>query len=343
MTEIQPSTPRAVAARALVDRLQARFAEALRGVVDVDGSLQAFRPISWLRDGGVHGGGVRVSAGSGTTFDRASLNVSGVHYDDVPSKRLSSATALSCIVHPAHPRAPSMHMHLSWTELRSGRGTWRVMADLNPALPHPVHTERVRAALAAAAGPHWHAGAAQGVRYFTIPSLGRTRGVVHYYLEGHSSGDFDADLALADRVGTAMIDTYAAVLRDVLPAPPPTDAEREAQLLYHSLYVLQVLTLDRGTTSGLLIHGDNDLGILASLPSRVSRDALAAWISAQPKPQDALLKGILDAIEPDGSVSDDAKRRAASVVRDHYARHPAALALQARGDSLPPTVANHRD
>jgi len=29
-------------------------------------------------------------------------------------------------------------------------------------------------------------------------------------------------------------------------------------------------------------------------------------------------------------------------VRRHYAEHPEALALQAQGDVVPPTVANHR-
>ena len=38
----------------------------------------------------------------------------------------------------------------------------------------------------------------------------------------------------------------------------------------HSLF-FQVLTLDRGTTHGLLAHGDNDVGTLGSLPNFVSK------------------------------------------------------------------------
>ena len=34
----------------------------------------------------------------------------------------------------ANPYAPSIHMHISWTELKSGKGTWRIMADLNPSI-----------------------------------------------------------------------------------------------------------------------------------------------------------------------------------------------------------------
>jgi coproporphyrinogen III oxidase len=35
-------------------------------------------------------------------FDRASVNVSQVHYADEPTRKLASATALSTIIHPAH-------------------------------------------------------------------------------------------------------------------------------------------------------------------------------------------------------------------------------------------------
>ena len=46
-----------------------------------------------------------------------------------------SATALSVILHPQNPHAPSMHFHISWTEMKSGEGSWRMIADLNPAIP----------------------------------------------------------------------------------------------------------------------------------------------------------------------------------------------------------------
>ena len=35
--------------------------------------------------------------------------------------------------------------------------------------------------------------------------------------------------------------------------------------------------------------------------------------------------------------------RLAKAVREHYQAHPEALELQARGDVVPPTVANHRE
>jgi len=328
----------------LVDDLQAAFAEGLELAAGAAGLEERLTPVDWLRDGGVHGGGRRLCTADTAVFDRASLNVSGVHYDDLPDKRLSSATALSCIVHPRHPRAPSMHMHISWTELRSGRGYWRIMADLNPSHPEAAFTERFREGIRRAAGEHWSHGAAQGDRYFHIPSLARHRGVVHFYLEGHNTGDWDEDAALAGTIVMSVIASYCGILGDVLTtAGPPTAAELDAQRRYHSLYFLQVLTLDRGTTSGLLIHGDNDVGVLGSLPSTVDRAQLEAWVAPQTVPQDVLLRELIAAL-PDGPcprVDPATKRRLADVVRAHYRAHPDALALQARGDRLPPTVANH--
>ena len=85
-------------------------------------------------------------------------------------------------------------------------------------------------------------------------------------------------------------------MRETLRVPVLDEATAQ-QLAYHTLYFFQVLTLDRGTTSGLLVHDQNDLGIMGSLP---------AWVD-----------------------------------RAHYRAHPEAVALQAAGDVVPPTVATH--
>ena len=66
------------------------------------------------------------------TFNRASVNVSGVHYHQRPKYPIDSATALSVILHPANPFAPSMHFHISYIEPRGRSAYWRMIADLNP-------------------------------------------------------------------------------------------------------------------------------------------------------------------------------------------------------------------
>lgn len=345
-TLTQPKSPRAQRAHGLVQGLQRRFKDKLEAAARALGSDDTFASIKWLRDEGRHGGGERFANPGSPLFDRASINVSAVHYDDDPQKKLASANALSTIIHPRHPQAPSVHMHFSWTEMKGGKGVWRLMADLNPSIPNHDDKERFANAIAGAAGALYAEGAAQGDKYFFIPALDRTRGVTHFYLESYTTGDFDADFALTQRVAEAGIDTYAALFQAALSSrgsTPPNDEERAAQLSYHTLYLFQVLTLDRGTTSGLLIHDQNDVGIMGSLPSHIDRALLASWAARAPAPQDKLVEALVDVLpeEAPSPVSDATRKQLAEAVRAHYRAHPDALALQASGNIVPPTVKNH--
>ena len=340
-----PESARAGLANTLVQDLQHRLVQRLESVSDpLDDA--GFRPVDWLRDQGTHGGGRRYTTTDSPVFNGASINVSTVHYDDLPNKRLRSATALSTIIHPHNPHASSMHMHISWTELRDGKNYWRLMADLNPSLPAAEPKQRFETMLKECTGEHFEAGKAQGERYFYIPALKRHRGVSHYYLEGYRTDDFQADERFARSFGEAVIDCYAQILKDALNAhPEPTEEDYSQQLAYHTVYFFQVLTLDRGTTSGLLVHDQNDVGILASLPSFVDRGLLQSWRSRMESPQDELLDKLVAAL-PDKSpcpVSDEIRKQLADVVREHYRAYPEALKMQASGGVIPATVQNHGD
>ncbi len=340
MPQTRPNSPRANAAVSLIEGLQHRFAAGLEAL-----SGASLERVEWLRDGGRHGGGARYVAVETPVFNRAAVNFSCVHYGDEPGKRLASATALSTIIHPDHPRAPSVHMHFSYTELRGGGGGyWRLMADLNPAIPNADDRHAFDAALRDAAPEHYEAARAQGDRYFHIPALARHRGITHFYIEAHDSGRFEADAELARRVAEAGIDTYLEILRAALHREgPPAPEDRAAQLSYHTLYFLQVLTLDRGTTSGLLVHDQNDAGIMGSLPAYVDTALLRSWVHRLPPPQDQLLRELIHAL-PLGTpahVTDAVRPLLAKVSRAHYKANPGALALQASGSVVPPTVTNH--
>ena len=341
--EVPAASPTAAKVRTLVDRLQRAFADRLEAHARSRGDTTPAAPASWLRDEGRHGGGTRLGFADTATFDRASLNVSGIHYDDLPDKQLSSATALSCIVHPRHPRAPSMHMHVSWTEMRSGRGYWRLMADLNPSIPVSTHQQRFDDALRDVSGDLFAGAQAQGERYFWIPAVQRHRGVCHFYLEGHNSGDWAADAALVEAFVERVITVYGSIL-DETPTTVATAEERQQQRAYHTLYLFQVLTLDRGTTSGLLVHAQNDVGILGSLPSTVNPRLLLRWKPAMPGAQHALVDILVDCLGDgeEAAVDRSAKVQMAQRIRAFYRAHPEALKHQARGEVLPPTVANHR-
>ena len=335
----------ASAATALVEGLQDRFRARLEALAArLEPEHPRFESIEWLRDEGRHGGGHRYVQPYGPVFNRAAINVSHVHYDDDPGRKLGSASALSTIIHPRHPHAPSVHIHISWTERKDGSGYWRLMADLNPAIPAVEQTERFEAAMREAAGEHYAEGREQGEAYFFIPALQRHRGVTHFYLEGHASDDAKADFAFAKRFGEAVIDRYVEILDDALREPKPaSEADHAAQLAYHSVYLFQVLTLDRGTTSGILVHDQNDVGIMGSLPSFVDRELLASWADKVPEAQRELVSGIVGAL-PEASpcpVENDTRAALAPVLRNFYQGYPERLEFQARGKILPPTLSNH--
>jgi coproporphyrinogen III oxidase len=343
MTRVAPQSSLAQQATALVDELQRRFVSGLERASLAVGPRAQLQATEWLRDDGRHGGGVRWGIADSAMFQRASINVSTVHYDDLPERKLASASALSSIVHPADPRRPSLHLHVSWTQLRDGSGYWRVMADLNPSLPDEAERVAFLAVLRDAAPALYEHATAQGDRYFYIPALGRHRGVAHFYLEEHDSGSWADDAAMARRVEEAVIDFYCDVLARPRGPLAATEQQRRAQLDYHTLYLFQVLTLDRGTTSGLMIHDQNDEGIMGSLPAFVDRSLLASWASRVPAPQHELVAQLADVLPPGerSEVTAERKRQLAQVVRQHYRRYPAALELQASGATVPPTVDNH--
>jgi len=345
MQRIPAQSPQATQAYDLVCRLQQRFVDGLEALAVSLNSQQRFKAVEWFRDEGQHGGGVRYETADGDIIGRGSVNVSQVHYDDNPDKKLSSANAISTIIHPVHPHAPSVHIHISWTEMRNGEGYWRMMADLNPAIENPAATQQFLDTLKTAAPEQFELAKAQGERYFFIPVLQRHRGVAHFYLEQYNTGNPEQDLALASQVGEAAIDGYVAILSEALKQPKPaSDDDAKTQLAYHSLYFFQVLTLDRGTTTGLLVHNQNDVGILGSLPAYVNRDLLASWMDAMPEPQEQLLEALLEVLPKTSPclIDSDVKKNLAEVIRHHYRTHPGAIGLQASGDVIPSTVNNHR-
>jgi len=326
----------------IVSNLQKRFVEKLDALSKKQGKDKKFEEVTWLRDGGKHGGGNRYEARDKTLFNTASVNVSQVHYDDMPEKKLQSATAISTIIHPNNPNVPSIHIHISLTELREGENYWRIMADLNPAILNEEDRKTFDNALQKLSKEYYAEGSAQGDKYFNIPALKRTRGVSHFYLENFKTENKSTDAAFAQQFGEGVIDTYIKIIDHALSSRKQlTQEDKDAQLAYHTLYLFQVLTLDRGTTSGLLIHNQNDVGIMGSLPSFINKELLTSWIEKVQKPQDELVKNIANAIGEDGAVDVATKEKLAQVVREHYSKHPQALSMQASGNTIPSTVANH--
>ncbi|MFK5947317.1 MAG: coproporphyrinogen III oxidase, partial [Methylococcales bacterium] len=187
--------------------------------------------------------------------------------------------------------------------------------------------------------------AEQGDRYFNIPALDRHRGVSHFYLEEYSTDNAQADFDLAQNLGVAVIDCYVDIFSKANKAhPDPTEADYQKQRAYHTLYLFQVLTLDRGTPSGLLVHNQNDLGIMGSLPAIIDKTLLASWVEKLITPQSQLLEEILNTLSDRKPCIVDKKIKLAlaKAVRQHYKQNPKGLGMQAQGNIVPTTVENHK-
>lgn len=342
MTITMAKSKEAINAYKLVRNLQKRFVDKLDNLSLTLGENKKFEEITWLRDEGIHGGGSRFEDRDNILFNTASVNVSQVHYDEDETKKLQSASAISTIIHPKNPKVPSIHIHISLTCLRDGGSYWRVMADLNPSISDENDKNIFDEALKNLSGSTYEEGTKQGEKYFNIPALNRHRGISHFYLENYKTENKQNDYNFANSFGQGIIDTYINIIENAFKTRQDFSvADIKQQLDYHTLYLFQVLTLDRGTTSGLLIHSQNDIGIMGSLPTFINKKLLESWSKNVEKPQDELVKNLSEQINDKGLVDVQTKEKLVQVVRTHYKKYPEALIMQASGNTVPSTVSNH--
>ena len=332
----------AIKAYEIVRALQKRFVDKLDDLSAKYGENKKFQEVNWLRNNGVYGGGSRFEARDEVLFNTASVNVSQVHYDEDLTKSLQSATAISTIIHPKNPNVPSIHIHISLTSFKDGNSYWRIMADLNPSLENIEDKKIFDESLKQISKENYEEGTKQGEKYFFIPALNRHRGVSHFYLENYKSEDKQKDFDFALEFGKTVIDTYINIISNAFETRKTFSVQDiKKQLDYHTLYLFQVLTLDRGTTSGLLIHNENDVGIMGSLPKFVNKKLLISWIENMEEIQKTLLENIINSIDDNGVINTQTKEKLAQVVRNHYKNNPDALKYQASGTVIPNTVNNH--
>lgn len=321
----------------LVKQLQKRFVSKLNNLANID-----FQEVFWQRDEGIHGGGSRYEARDYDFFNTASVNVSQVHYPKL-NKRLQSATALSTIIHPNNPNLPSLHMHISYTQIKDDKNYYRIMADLNPSIFNMQDKQIFEDALKEVSKEKYEEAKEQGDKYFFIPALNKHRGVSHFYLENYYTSNSNEDYNFAKAFGQKVIDTYIDILANKNKTKTSlTKQQKQEQLQYHTLYLFQVLTLDRGTTAGLLVHNQNDKGIMGSLPKYIDKKLLLSWKEKVVKPQDQLVQCLVDNISEDGLIDEKTKIKLANCVREHYIKNKDAINLQAKGDKTVHTVQNHK-
>ena len=218
------------------------------------------------------------------------------------------ATAVSVIVHPRNPYAPTTHMNLRFFLVATDEDAEGVEGaqwhfgggfDLTPCYPFLEDVRDWHEAARAAAGPHYDAMKQACDAYFRLPHRGETRGVGGLFFDDWSDGGFDASFDLARAIGNAFPAAYLPILRRRIDM---SWGEREERwlLIRRGRYAEFNLALDRGTRYGLQ-SGRRVESVLASLPPR------AAWVHNHRPEQgspEAALKGFLaprDWLGGDGS------------------------------------------
>ena len=207
------------------------------------------------------------------------------------------ATAVSVIVHPRNPYAPTAHMNLrlflvETDDAQTEASHWHFGGgfDLTPCYPFLEDVRHWHETAREAAGEHYAEMKQACDEYFYLPHRGETRGVGGLFFDDWSEGGFNATLELAKAIGNAFANAYLPILRRRLDMPWGEREERWL-LIRRGRYAEFNLALDRGTRYGLQ-SGRRVESVLASLPPR------AAWVhDHQPEKgsPEAELKGFLRA------------------------------------------------
>jgi len=242
-----------------------------------------FREDAWSREKG--GGGRTRILENGSLWEKAGVNFSHIHGDQMPAAataarpelagRRFQAMGVSLVIHPRNPYVPTTHANVRFfiAEQQGVEPVWWFGGgfDLTPYYPFE---EDVIA---------WHQGAkaicepfgedlyprlkAWCDDYFRLPHRQEQRGVGGLFFDDLNEWGFEKSFDFMRRVGEGFIPNYLPIVKRRKDTPYGA-RERSFQCQRRGRYVEFNLVYDRGTLFGLQSGGRTE-SILMSLPPEV--------------------------------------------------------------------------
>ncbi|BAO43346.1 oxygen-dependent coproporphyrinogen oxidase [Thiolapillus brandeum] len=254
---------------------------------------QGFMEDSWEREQG--GGGRSRVLEDGPVFEKAGVNFSHVHGDQLPGSataarpelagRSFEALGVSLVIHPRNPYVPTSHANVRFfiAEKPGEAPVWWFGGgyDLTPYYgfeEDAVHWHRTAKAVCEPFGDDVYTKYKQWCdEYFFLKHRDEPRGIGGLFFDDLNQWGFDKSFAFLQAVGNSYLDAYLPIVeqrREIAYG----ERERNFQLYRRGRYVEFNLVYDRGTLFGLQSGGRTE-SILMSLPP------LVTWrYSWQPEP-----------------------------------------------------------
>ncbi len=181
------------------------------------------------------------------------------------------AAAVSVIVHPRNPYAPTAHLNLRFFQVEAAPPAWHFGGgfDLTPCYGFVEDCVAWHWAAQKATGRHYARMKRACDGYFHLGHRNESRGVGGLFFDDWTEGGFKASLRLTEAVGQAFMPAYGPILQR-RSQMAYGERQREWQLLRRGRYAEFNLAIDRGTRYGLQ-SGRRIESVLASLPP------LAKW------------------------------------------------------------------
>ena len=180
------------------------------------------------------------------------------------------ATAISMIMHPLNPYAPTFHANLRFFLVDDEHWHFGGGFDLTPFYPFAedvLHWHRVANKACAAHGPDVYNKLKRSCdNYFYLNHREEPRGVGGLFFDDWNVNGFESSFALARSIGDHILEAYVPILKrrkDI----PFGERETEFQLYRRGRYAEFNLAIDRGTRYGIQ-SGRRIESVLASMPPR---------------------------------------------------------------------------